>query len=186
MTPAAARTVDELVRLLRAGATARYHFFWGHKPKNPDRVDKSCLSNWFPAAFEVEDVRYPTTEHYMMAGKAELFDDPEMLAEILAAGSPMAAKKLGRKVRRFNEEVWRQNRFEIVVAGNCAKFGQHEALKAYLLGTGDAVLVEASPRDRIWGIGMGAANPNARNPERWRGRNLLGFALMEVRARLMI
>ena len=74
---------------------------------------------------------------------------------------------------------------DIVVAGNLAKFEQNVALERYLLGTGDAVLVEASPRDRIWGIGMGASNPDAQNPERWRGGNLLGFALMEVRARLM-
>ncbi len=185
MTPADTRTVDELVRLLRAGATAWYFHFWGHKPENPDRIDKSCLSNWYPAGFDVDGIRYATTEHFMMARKAELFHDDEALTEILAAGSPKAAKMLGRRVRHFDERVWRQNRVEIVVGGNCAKFEQNDGLKTYLLGTGDAVLVEASPRDRIWGIGMGASNPDAENPERWRGGNLLGFALMEVRARLI-
>ncbi len=184
MTPADARTVEELVRLHRAGRGARYLRFWGHTPRDPARVDSSCLSNWYPAAFELEGARYATTEHYMMAGKARLFDDPDMLGEILAADSPKAAKMLGRKVANFDDETWKEHRFDIVVAGNLAKFDQHEALKRYLLATGDAVLVEASPRDRIWGIGMGASNPDAENPERWRGRNLLGFALMEVRARL--
>ncbi len=185
MTIADARTRDELVRLHRAGRGARYLCFWGHKPKEPARVDRSCLSNWYPAAFELEGARYATTEHYMMAGKARLFDDAEMLAEILAADSPKAAKMLGRKVRGYDDEVWKRHRFDVVVAGNLAKFEQNEALARYLLATGDAVLVEASPRDRIWGIGMGASNPEAENPERWRGRNLLGFALMEVRARLI-
>ncbi len=184
MTPADARSVDELIRLHRAGRGAQYLCFWGHKPKHSGRVDRSCLSNWFPAPFELEGVHYATTEHYMMAGKARLFGDADMLAEILAAASPMAAKKLGRKVRNFEDGVWKRHCFDIVVAGNFAKFGQNEALGRYLLATGDAVLVEASPRDRIWGIGMGASNPKARDPERWRGRNLLGFALMEVRARL--
>lgn len=183
-TPADARTRDQLVRLHRAGSRARYLCFWGHKPRDPGRIDRSCLSNWYPAAFELEGDHYVTTEHYMMAGKARLFGDEEMLAEILVAESPKAAKMLGRKVRNFDDEVWKRHCFDIVVAGNLAKFGQNEALGRYLLATGDAVLVEASPRDRIWGIGMGASNPNAQDPEKWRGSNLLGFALMEVRARL--
>ena len=184
MTPADARTVEELVRSHRAGKGARYLCFWGHTPWDPARIDRSCLSNWFPAGFELEGARHATTEHYMMAGKARLFNDPGMLAEILAADSPKTAKSLGRRVSNFDDQAWRQHRFDIVVAGNLAKFEQNEALGRYLLATGNAVLVEASPRDRIWGIGMGAANPDARNPERWRGSNLLGFALMEVRARL--
>jgi ribA/ribD-fused uncharacterized protein len=71
-----------------------------------------------------------------------------------------------------------------VTRGNVAKFGQHEDLRAFLLATDERVLVEASPRDAVWGIGLGASNPDARIPERWRGRNLLGFALMEARSRL--
>jgi ribA/ribD-fused uncharacterized protein len=75
-------------------------------------------------------------------------------------------------------------RFEVVVAGNMAKFGQHAGLRQFLLGTGDRVLVEASPRDTIWGIGLAAGDERAAGPDRWRGLNLLGFALMEVRQRL--
>ncbi len=185
MIAADARTVEELVSVHRAGMGARYLCFWGHKPRGPERVDRSCLSNWYPAPFELEGVRYATTEHYMMAGKARLFNDPDALAEILVADSPKTAKGLGRKVRNYVDEVWKQHRFDVVVAGNHAKFEQNAALKRYLLGTGNAVLVEASPRDRIWGIGMGGSNPDAQHPERWRGSNLLGFALMAVRARLI-
>jgi ribA/ribD-fused uncharacterized protein len=129
-------------------------------------------------------VRYASAEHYMMAAKARLFRDDDALAQILAAKSPAQAKALGRAVRNFNEEAWVRARSEAVVRGNLAKFGAHADLRAFLVGTGDRVLVEASPRDRIWGIGLGAANPAAENPQKWRGENLLGFALMEARERL--
>jgi ribA/ribD-fused uncharacterized protein len=121
----------------------------------------------------------------MMAGKARLFGDEEALARIVAAGHPNAAKKLGRQVRGFDEEAWIRHRWDLVVEGNLAKFGQDAALREYLLGTAGRVLVEASPVDRIWGIGLAAADERSADPERWRGLNLLGFALMEARARLL-
>lgn len=161
-----------------------YLFFWGHTPKEPGRTDQSCLSNWFPASFTMDGKRYPTTEHYMMAEKARLFGDDECLSRILAAKDPGAAKRLGREVRSFDEETWVAHRFEIVVAGNVEKFRQNDDLSEFLIGTGPKVLVEASPRDRIWGIGMGKDNPKATHPSQWNGLNLLGFALMEARARL--
>ena len=120
----------------------------------------------------------------MMAGKARLFRDDEMLAEILASASPAEAKQVGRKIRNFDEAAWKAARFDIVVAGNLGKFGQNPALERFLLDTGERVLVEASPHDRIWGIGMDARDPGAMDPRAWRGSNLLGFALMEVRSRL--
>jgi len=119
-----------------------------------------------------------------MAGKARLFGDEAAVEPILAARTPAEAKNLGRLVHGFDEAAWDAARFELVVRGNVAKFGQDPALRAYLLGTGNRVLVEASPRDRVWGIGLGAANERATDPAQWRGRNLLGFALMEARARL--
>jgi len=73
---------------------------------------------------------------------------------------------------------------DLIVAGNMAKFGQHPDLREFLLGTGDRVLVEASPRDRIWGIGLAAGDERATSPDDWLGLNLLGFALMEVRHQL--
>jgi ribA/ribD-fused uncharacterized protein len=99
-------------------------------------------------------------------------------------GRPREAKALGRQVRGFDEQLWARRRFDLVVAGNVAKFGQDPALRDYLLGTGERVLVEASPCDRVWGIGMGAADDLVTSPEHWRGLNLLGFALMEARRQL--
>jgi ribA/ribD-fused uncharacterized protein len=120
----------------------------------------------------------------MMAEKARLFGDGEAVQAILAAATPGEAKKLGRTVRDFDDTIWNAARFDLVVRGNVAKFGQDPALRDYLLGTRNRILVEASPRDRIWGIGLGAANERATDPTRWRGHNLLGFALMEARTRL--
>jgi ribA/ribD-fused uncharacterized protein len=177
-------TREHLVAHVTAGGTVDYLLFWGHTPKDPAVADASCLSQWFPSAFEVDGVRYLTAEHWMMAEKARLFTDEAALAEILRAGSPAEAKAHGRTVRGYSDDVWASARSEAVVVGNVAKFGQNEALGAFLRSTRDRILVEASPRDAIWGIGMGASHPDARIPARWRGLNLLGFALMEARARL--
>lgn len=177
-------TRDALVEHLAKGNTVDFLFFWGHTPKKEGVVDASCLSQWFPASFEVDGVTYRTAEHAMMAEKARLFGDADALAEILASTSPAEAKAYGRKVRGYDDVAWGRARAEAVVRGNVAKFGQNAELGRFLEGTGSRVLVEASPRDRIWGIGMGASNPDAPIPSRWRGRNLLGFALMEARARL--
>jgi ribA/ribD-fused uncharacterized protein len=87
-------------------------------------------------------------------------------------------------VRGFDEEIWTRERFGIVVEGSVHKFAADEELRAFLLGTGERVLVEASPVDRVWGIGLAADDAAAEDPERWRGPNLLGFALMAARERL--
>lgn len=175
---------EEFEALVAAGGRPKYLFFWGHTPKAPGRVDASCLSNWFLAPFTVDGVRYATAEHYMVAAKARIFADAEALARILAAPSPGAAKRLGREVRGFDDAIWGRERFDIVAGGNTAKFGQNPELSAFLAATGTTVLVETSPRDRIWGIGMGKDHLDAESPARWKGLNLLGFALMEARARL--
>jgi len=117
----------------------------------------------------------------MMAEKAALFGDLEARAKILQASSPGAVKALGRGIRNFDEAVWIENRFSIVVRGNAAKFEQNPALAEFLQQTGNRVLVEASPVDRIWGIGLAQNDEKANNPNLWVGLNLLGFALMQVR-----
>jgi ribA/ribD-fused uncharacterized protein len=167
-----------------AGQETEFLFFWGHQPQRDGTVGPGCLSQWWPAMFTVDGVTYPTAEHWMMAGKARLFGDDEALAAVLAAADPKAAKAAGRAVRGFDEQAWAAARFDLVVAGNLAKFLSDPALGAFLAATRPRVLVEASPRDRIWGIGMSAGHQDAARPSRWRGTNLLGFALMNVRDQL--
>ncbi|MDF3288276.1 NADAR family protein [Streptomyces sp. RB6PN23] len=178
------RDREALAALVAGGAVPKYLMFWGHRPTRDGSVGPSCLSQWWPAEFAVDGVRYPTAEHWMMAGKARLFGDERTAAEVLAAGHPNEAKALGRQVRGFDEELWARHRWDLVVEGNVAKFGQHPALRDFLLGTRSRVLVEASPLDRVWGIGLAADDERAADPARWRGSNLLGFALMEARSRL--
>jgi ribA/ribD-fused uncharacterized protein len=162
----------------------KFLFFWGHQPERDGSAGAGCLSQWWRAPFSVDGREFATAEHYMMWRKAMLFGDPTSAARVLEAPHPHAAKKLGGRVADFDEEVWKEHRFAIVVAGNLAKFGAHEDLRAFLLGTGDRILVEASPLDRIWGIGLSRDDPDATDPTRWRGLNLLGEALMRVRAEL--
>jgi ribA/ribD-fused uncharacterized protein len=161
-------------------------FFWGHRPRRDGAVGPGCLSQWWPASFSVDGLPYPTAEHFMMAGKARLFGDEAMAARVLEAASPGDAKLLGRAVRGYDEELWAAGRYGIVVEGNMAKFGQNPALLSYLAATGRRVLAEASPADRVWGIGLAADDGRAGQPSQWEGLNLLGFALMEVRDRLAV
>ncbi|MFJ9854331.1 NADAR family protein [Streptomyces sp. NPDC101150] len=178
------RSVEELRALTAAGKRVKYVHFWGHRPQRDGRIGAGCFSQWWPSPFTVDGVRYATAEHWMMAGKARLFDDAEAERRAISAGHPKQAKDAGRKVRGFDDAVWQRHRFALVVEGSLHKFGQDAALREFLLGTNSRVLVEASPMDRIWGIGLAADDERAGDPARWRGLNLLGFALMEARQRL--
>lgn len=170
---------------LAAGQALKYLFFWGHTAApGAGSVGKECLSQWYQAAFEVDGISYATAEHWMMAEKARLFGDEPNRQAIISASHPEQAKKYGRLVQHFDADAWEAARFGIVVRGNAAKFGQHPALRRFLLDTQEQVLVEASPVDAIWGIGLAQNDARALNPARWRGLNLLGFALMEVRTQL--
>ena len=175
---------DALLAAVRAGARVKYLYFWGHRERPDGRVGASCLSQWWPSPFTVDGVEYATAEHWMMAAKARLFGDAEAERRVLEAPNPPLAKKAGRLVRGFDETVWQRERFGIVVEGNVHKFAADEEPRTFLLGTGDRILVEASPLDRVWGIGLAADDEAAGDPERWRGLNELGFALMSARARL--
>ncbi|MFC5953651.1 NADAR family protein [Streptomyces pratens] len=175
---------EALIEALSTGEQIKYLHFWGHQPLPDGRIGASCLSQWWPSPFTVDGVTYATAEHWMMAAKARIFADPEAERKILAAEHPADAKKEGRLVRDFDEATWRRERFPVVVEGSTHKFAAHADLRAFLLNTGDRVLVEASPRDRVWGIGLGAKNERAADPAQWRGANLLGFALMQARIRL--
>jgi ribA/ribD-fused uncharacterized protein len=178
------RSLPDLLALTATGRRVEFLFFWGHRPQPDGSAGPGCLSQWWPAPFDVDGIRYASAEHYMMVGKARLFGDDAIAERMLSTPQPEAVKALGRQVRGFDATVWEAHCFDIVVAGNTAKFGRHADLGRYLAGTGDRVLVEASPLDRVWGIGLAAADPRAHDPARWRGRNLLGFALMQARAQL--
>lgn len=175
---------ENLEKAYQKGEKFKIMPFWGHKPKFAGSIDKSCFSQWFPCEFEIDGVKYPSAEHYMMAEKARLFNDEENLEKILSSSSPALAKKLGRLVKNFDPEIWGKECFEIVFRGNLAKFDQNKAFKEFLFTTGNKVIVEASPFDKIWGIGMRQQNEKIHNPLLWNGRNLLGFALMKVRDEL--
>lgn len=162
----------------------KFLFFWGHQPSKDGSIIASCFSQWWAAPFEVNGIKFPTAEHWMMFKKAELFEDHAIMEKVILAKSPAVAKKLGRLVNNFNPDAWNNKKFEIVLDGNYHKFFQHDVLKDFLLQTGERILVEASPVDPIWGIGLAADDSKAENPLLWKGENLLGFALMEVRDRL--
>ena len=121
----------------------------------------------------------------MMHGKAMLFGDTETAAQILATDSPKQHKALGRKVTPFDDATWKRSCEAIVAAGSRAKFTQNPALLELLLATRGTTLVEASPYDRIWGIGLAATDPRAHDPATWRGKNLLGKILTALRDDLM-
>jgi ribA/ribD-fused uncharacterized protein len=183
-TSNAPRSNEDLLAYIAQGHEVDCLFFWGHQVPKDGSVGKSCFSQWYEAPFTIEGDTYRTAEHFMMAGKARLFDDAATRERILAARTPGEAKKLGRQIHKFDEAAWLEARFDLVTRGNIAKFSQNAALGAFLLGTGRQVLVEASPVDAIWGIGLAATDAAAQDPRTWKGLNLLGYALMAARDEL--
>lgn len=175
---------EKLLSRIAAGETLDFIFFWGHRPLPDASIGPSCCSQWFDAGFELNRVHYATAEHYMMAEKARTFDDTNALERILATRSPEEVKKIGRRVRNFNAEVWLERSVEVVLQGNIAKFSQNRKLGNWLRSTGVSVLAEASPEDAIWGIGLHREDPRAKHPEMWPGTNYLGFVIMTVRDQL--
>lgn len=176
--------LQQLQKNFRANKKIKFLFFWGHKDRN-NEVSKSCFSQWYPAPFTLEEVRYHSAEHYMMAEKARIFHDLEVRDRIIATSNPGTAKALGREVKGFNQAIWEQQRMDIVIRANIAKFSQNKQLGEFLISTGTRVLVEASPVDKIWGVGLSEQDKEITNPLLWRGLNLLGFALMKVRNELI-
>ena len=172
--------LENLIRDFNSKKKLKFLFFWGHT-ENIDKATKACFSQWYNCKFIVDEITYHTAEQYMMAQKALLFNDNEIFNEIMRANHPKEYKELGRKIKNFSEVKWNESKYQIVLKGNIAKFSQNEKLKAFLLNTGTKILVEASPYDKIWGIGLSANEENIENPLTWKGENLLGFALMEVR-----
>lgn len=174
--------VDDLRKRVQAGEVFSYRHFYGHTPRKDGCLSNAVFSQFYQCRFEVDGQVYRWAEQWMMAGKARLFDDEGSLQKIMAARSAQDCKQLGREVANYDDTRWSDARFDLVTQGSAAKFGQDAALKDYLLATGDELLVEAAPQDRIWGIGLDRDDPDASNPLAWRGLNLLGFALVRARS----
>lgn len=121
------------MRSINAGARPRYLPFWGHRPRRDGQLDKACLSQWWPARFDADNETFGSAEHYMMWRKALLFDDAERAAAVLTSPSPAQAKAIGRQVPGFDEAVWVQHRWDIVVAASIAKFSSDPGLRDFLL-----------------------------------------------------
>lgn len=153
--------------------TDNFVFFWGNS---------DIYSNWHPARFRMDGHTFANSEQAMMYEKAILMGDSETAAKILKTPNPKAVKALGREVRFWNEKLWENNRVRIMVKVCLAKFEANSELTREMLETGDRVIVEASPYDKIWGIGMRENDEGVENPKKWQGLNLLGVALMRVRS----
>ncbi|GMR47415.1 hypothetical protein PMAYCL1PPCAC_33470 [Pristionchus mayeri] len=143
------------------------------------------FSNYHHAPMTVDGKDFLSSEQFFMWVKAKTFKDEETAEDILSAGSPAEARKLGRMVRNFKDEVWKETSLRIMTVACYRKFQQNPGLRSALFSTAGAVLVEAAPRDRIWGIGIGASNVNAKDPARWRGSNNLGRILTVIREHMV-
>lgn len=153
----------------------KYTFFW---------LAPSPFSQWHRAGFTVDGVHFKTAEHYMMYKKAMLFGDALKAEEILKIEHPKDVKQKGREISGFIKEEWEANCKRFVYEGNYAKFTQNKAILPVLMGTGDTELVEASPFDNIWGIGLKEEDAKKLPKEQWKGTNWLGEILTELRENL--
>lgn len=153
--------------------TSSHIYFWG-----------SYLSNWFKCSFKDDQFSYPSSEAYLMAQKALLFNDKDSAEKIVKTNDPKKQKALGRLVKGFNDTLWNQHKFDIMVKGLLLKFEQNPNLKKQLLATGTKILVEGSPYDKIWGVGLHYEDELILDEKNWKGENLLGKSLMEVRNKL--
>ena len=156
-------------------------YFWGHTSKSGE---KACFSNWYPSIFTEGDIKFYNTEQYMMYHKAKLFKDIKMMHLILKNPDPRTVKGYGRRVKNFNQLTWENERETIVFNGCLLKFQQNPSLQTFLLSTNNKLLVEASPYDKIWGIGLSEREARITPRAEWQGINLLGKCLMKVRDEL--
>ena len=151
----------------------QFEFFWS-----------GPFSQWYPSVFIIGQFQYSCAEQYMMAEKARLFGDKIMEEAIMDTADPAAQKQYGRQVANFDDKTWKAHARDIVKQGSMAKYSQNPHLLKTLLATGTKTIVEASPEDRVWGIGLRKTDPRAQRRETWRGTNWLGQVLTEVRDEL--
>lgn len=150
--------------------TNHFLLFWG-----------SEFSQWFKSIFVEDGITFSSAEQYMMYHKALLFNDTEIAKEIMSISDVKKIKAFGRKVSGFNDKIWTENRETIVYNGTFLKFTQNQKLKTKLLSYPDKIFVEASPHDKIWGIGLHFNDVLALDKKTWKGLNLLGEAITKVR-----
>jgi len=149
--------------------------FW-----KPSEIPYGVFSQWYNSSFIENNIIFNNCEQYMMYHKAKLFNDIEKSEEILQNNDPKVLKEIGKLVKNFNQKIWDSNKYQIVLEGNLLKFSQNKKLKIILKSTNYYEIVEASPFDKIWGIGT----TDTKNRNKWNGENLLGKVLMDVRNRL--
>ena len=154
--------------------TDKYIFFWN-----------GIYSQWYESPIFIDGINFNCCEQYMMYRKALLFYDNDTAERIMLTSHPRDQKELGRSVKNFDKNQWDSVNFQIVYKANYYKFTQHENLKKELLSTGNKIIVEASPFDKIWGIGLGEKDEKCNDPVEWKGQNLLGWAITLVRQELI-
>lgn len=154
--------------------------FWSEK-----NAKIGFYSQWYPSRFYINDVEFCCCEQWMMWSKATLFGDFEIAQQIRQTEDPRQIKALGRKVKGFDAEVWDRHKYGIVLTGNEEKFRQNPELRERLLADKGKYIVEASPYDRVWGVGLAPDDLQVYDSDNWRGENLLGKAIMEVRQDLI-
>ena len=157
--------------------------FFGHT-NTTGKVNQTCFSNFYPAQFVYKGYNFPTSEHALMASKAMVFWDTVRFQMIVKSDTPSSAKQYGRKVEGYTDSIWAACRYQIMTDILIEKFTQNDLMCEYLLSTGEEILVETSPYDKVWGIGMGQENRAWVDQKLWKGQNLLGFALMDTRRAL--
>ncbi|KAF0704565.1 Aste57867_7326 [Aphanomyces stellatus] len=187
MTQSLPANAAALCAAMDQGQTFSFHVFFGQDPAAATAdadIATSFLSQAFPAPFVVDGRGYATAEHYMMAQKAYLFGDTATGDAVVATSDPNEAKALGRQAKGFNAALWDAHKSEIVEQGNFYKFSAHKELQARLLATNNKVLVDATPWDKLWAVGLSTDHKDVKSPAKWPGTNLLGFALMAVRTHL--
>ena len=150
--------------------TDEFIFFWG-----------GYFSQWYYSPIMVNYILFNRNEQFMMACKAKLFQDEEIYEKIMVSRNAAKQKQLGREVRNFELRIWNQHAKDIVTVANYAKFTQNHEIKKLLLDTGDRTIVEASPTDQVWGIGLHETHPDAEDPSKWNGANWLGECIMNAR-----
>lgn len=153
-----------------------YYFFY--ETKHP-------FSQWHKSKFEIDNLTFNSAEQYMMYGKAKLFNDENIADKIMSTKNVREQKALGREVKNFDINLWNENAMEIVFKGNKAKFEQNSEYLDLLLSTKGKTIVEASPTDKVWGIGLTEADEKSKNIMHWQGTNWLGIVLTELRQELL-